>query len=250
MSASASHRMVVSEASTGSRRAFKNIGSVLENLKSDFPQVSASKIRFLEEKGLISPQRTAAGYRKYDDLDVERLRFILALQRDQYLPLKVIKDYLTAVDAGERPESLPGGMKLTPRSVSGRLAHELVGNQRPMSRSELQDASGADSDLLDALEQYNLISTEDDAGYSEQSLTVARSAVHLLRYGIEPRHLRPFRVAADREIGLVQQALSSVGGQNDPSAHGQVSEAAREIGQACLKLHGALVSESIENMGH
>ena len=91
-------------------RGVLNIGEVLGDLSTDFPGISASKIRFLEEKGLVSPQRTAAGYRKYTSQDVERLRFVLALQRDQYLPLKVIKDYLDAIDRGERPESLPGGM--------------------------------------------------------------------------------------------------------------------------------------------
>src|SRR6476659_11011726 len=103
-----------------------NIGEVLAQLSDDFPGMTASKIRFLEEKGLINPRRTPAGYRQYSDSDVERLRFVLSLQRDQYLPLKVIKDYLDAIDRGERPEALPGGMALTPRVVSEQLSRELA----------------------------------------------------------------------------------------------------------------------------
>jgi DNA-binding transcriptional MerR regulator len=90
------------------RSGVLNIGEVLQQLSGDFPQISASKIRFLEEKGLISPQRTPAGYRKYTEQDVERLRFVLALQRDQYLPLKVIKDYLDALDRVWSRSSCPG----------------------------------------------------------------------------------------------------------------------------------------------
>ncbi|WP_315973701.1 MerR family transcriptional regulator [Glutamicibacter sp. M10] len=90
------------------RQAALNIGEVLSELKDEFPRVTASKIRFLEDKGLIIPQRTSAGYRKYSSSDVSRLRFILSVQRDQYLPLKVIKDHLDAVDRGEAPEALPG----------------------------------------------------------------------------------------------------------------------------------------------
>lgn len=99
-----------------------SIGEVLEHIHAEFPDVRASKVRFLEERGLMTPARSASGYRKYTQADVDRLRFILALQRDQFLPLKVIKDYLDAIDAGKRPESLPGGLRLEPRSVSQQLA--------------------------------------------------------------------------------------------------------------------------------
>src|SRR4030095_3836382 len=105
--------------------AVLNIGGVLAQWSAAFPTMTASKIRFLEEKGLINPKRTPAGYRQYADSDVERLRFVLALQRDQYLPLKVIKDYLDAIDRGERPENLPPGVTVSPRVVSAEMALEL-----------------------------------------------------------------------------------------------------------------------------
>ncbi|WOO98928.1 MerR family transcriptional regulator [Micrococcus terreus] len=225
-----------------------NIGEVLGELQQDFPQVTASKIRFLEEKGLVTPQRTAAGYRKYTDADVDRLRFILALQRDQYLPLKVIKDYLDAVDRGEHPESLPGGLTLSPRSVSDQLAQEIAGHIRPLTRAELQGISGASGDLLDSLEQFGMIQADEDGRYGDHALKAARAAVVLSSHGLEPRHLRPFRAAADREIGLVEQATAAMATRRDAAARARVAEAAREISEACLGLHSALVGAAIADL--
>ena len=157
MPASQPARRTLGSSREGYRSSVLNIGEVLQQLTDDFPQISASKIRFLEEKGLISPQRTPAGYRKYTGQDVERLRFVLALQRDQYLPLKVIKDYLDAIDRGERPEALPGGVTLSPRMVSDPLAAELNGRGRALTRGELLQVSGASPELVDDLLAYGLI---------------------------------------------------------------------------------------------
>ncbi|GAA1676874.1 MerR family transcriptional regulator [Citricoccus zhacaiensis] len=250
MSAAASRRPLsaASAAATGGNRAVMNIGEVLAELKGDFPQVSASKIRFLEEKGLITPRRTAAGYRKYTDADVDRLRFILALQRDQYLPLKVIKDYLDAVDRGEHPESLPGGLTLTPRSVSDQLAQELAGHTRPLTRAELQGISGATTQLLDSLEQFGMVSPDENGRYSEHALKATRSAVVLAAHGLEPRHLRPFRAAADRELGLIERATASLATRKDAAANARMADAARELSEACLGLHSALVAAAVADL--
>lgn len=225
-----------------------SIGEVLEHINPDFPEVRASKVRFLEERGLISPSRTAAGYRKYSQADVDRLRFILALQRDQFLPLKVIKDYLDAIDAGKRPESLPGGLRLEPRSVSQQLAQELSGHIRPMSRADLQGMSGASDELMKTLESYRLIWPDETGRYNDHSLKVARAAVTLAEFGFQPRHLRPFRIAADRELGMVQQATSGLVQQDTGTSKERVLEAAREISQACLSLHAGVVSAEIADM--
>src|SRR5699024_5628120 len=129
-------------------------GEVLERMNYEFPELRASNVRFMKEQGMLTPARTAAGYWKYTEVDVDRLRFILALQRDHFLPLKVIKNYLDAIDAGKRPDSLPGGLRLEPRSVSQQLAQELTGHIRPMSRAELQGMSGASDELMRTLEAY------------------------------------------------------------------------------------------------
>ena len=229
------------------RSGVLNIGEVLQQLSGDFPQISASKIRFLEEKGLISPQRTPAGYRKYTEQDVERLRFVLALQRDQYLPLKVIKDYLDALDRGERPEALPGGMTLTPRVVSEQLSRELAGRSRALSLAELGEKAGAGQELMADLLGYGLLHQQ-EAGYDEHALGVVKACVELQAHGIEPRHLRSFRAAADRQMDLVEGAVAPLASRRDVASKARAAETAKEISGLCLRLHSALVNGDIARM--
>lgn len=242
-------RRALGSAAERARPRVLNIGQVLADLSAEFPGISASKIRFLEEKGLVSPQRTPAGYRKYASQDVERLRFVLALQRDQYLPLKVIKDYLDAVDRGERPESLPGGITLAPRAVSEQLAEELAARTRArlLSFSELVAESGASVELVRSLISFGLI-TAPDQQYDEHALKVAKACRQLEAHGIEPRHLRPFRAAADREIGLVERVVAPVASRRDVASQARAAETAREISDLCLSLHSALVHGQIARM--
>lgn len=243
----ASHLRRPSDAVTGHPGAGVSIGEVLRGLAEDFPRVSASKIRFLEEKGLISPQRTRAGYRKYTVHDVERLRFVLSLQRDQYLPLKVIKDYLDAIDRGERPESLPGGLTLAPRVVSDQLSRELSARSRSMSAETLAAEAGAPLRLIDDLVSFGLISAVENR-FDEHALKVATACLQLEAHGIEPRHLRPFRAAADRELGLVERAVAPAASRRDVASKARAAETAREISELCLDLHGALVHGHIARM--
>ncbi|BCW18861.1 MerR family transcriptional regulator [Pseudarthrobacter enclensis] len=224
-----------------------NIGEVLAQLSADFPGMTASKIRFLEEKGLINPRRTPAGYRQYSDGDVERLRFVLALQRDQYLPLKVIKDYLDAIDRGERPENLPPGVVVSPRIVSDELAAELQNHGRRLSEDQLRTESGASVPLLKSLLDFGLIS-HSNGYFDEHALQVARACVQLESHGLEPRHLRPFQAAAEREFGLVERAVAPLASRKDSASQARAAEAAREISDLCLTLHRALVQDHISRM--
>lgn len=248
--ATTAHARRTAEAGGASpRSSVLNIGEVLAELSADYPQTTASKIRFLEEKGLITPQRTAAGYRKYTAGDIDRLRFILALQRDQYLPLKVIKDYLDAVDRGERPEQLPGGITLAPRSVTEQMASELAGRRRPLTRAELQGATGASAELIEELLAYGIIA-EENQRFDEHAVRIATASAKLAGHGIEPRHLRAFRVAADRELGLVERAVAPLTTRRDVSSRARAAETAREISDACLALHSALVNGAIARLDH
>ncbi|GAB2729554.1 MerR family transcriptional regulator [Arthrobacter bambusae] len=224
-----------------------NIGEVLAQLSDDFPTMTASKIRFLEEKGLINPKRTPAGYRQYAESDVERLRFVLALQRDQYLPLKVIKDYLDAIDRGERPENLPPGVSVSPRIVSDELAAELQGRARALSEEQLRTESGASVPLLQSLLSFGLISHV-NGKFDEHALQVARACVQLESHGLEPRHLRPFQAAAEREFGLVERVVAPLTSRKDAASQSRAAEAAREISELCLSLHRALVQDRISRM--
>lgn len=224
-----------------------NIGEVLAQLSDDFPGMTASKIRFLEEKGLINPQRTPAGYRQYADTDVERLRFVLALQRDQYLPLRVIKDYLDAIDRGERPDNLPSGVTVSPRIVSDELATELQNKVRRLTEEQLRAESGASVPLLQSLLEFGLIGHV-NGKFDEHALQVARACVQLESHGLEPRHLRPFQAAAEREFGLVERAVAPLTSRKDAASHARAAEAAREISDLCLTLHRALVQDRISRM--
>jgi DNA-binding transcriptional MerR regulator len=224
-----------------------NIGEVLAQLSDDFPSMTASKIRFLEEKGLINPRRTAAGYRQYAESDVERLRFVLSLQRDQYLPLKVIKDYLDAIDRGERPENLPAGVSVSPRIVSEELASELQNRVRRLTEEQLRAESGASVPMVQSLRSFGLIGHV-NGKFDEHALQVARACVQLEGHGLEPRHLRPFQAAAEREFGLVERAVATLTSRKDAASHARAAEAAREISELCLTLHRALVLDRISRM--
>lgn len=209
--------------------------------------MTASKIRFLEEKGLINPKRTPAGYRQYADSDVERLRFVLALQRDQYLPLKVIKDYLDAIDRGERPDNLPPGVTVSPRIVTAEMAAEIHGRARTLTEEQLRAESGASLPLLESLLSFGLVSHV-GGKFDEHALQVARACVQLEVHGLEPRHLRPFQAAADREFGLVERAVAPLTSRKDAASQARAAEAAREISDLCLTLHRALVHDRISRM--
>lgn len=229
------------------RAAALNIGEVLAELKREFPQVTASKIRFLEDKGLIIPQRTAAGYRKYTAADVNRLRFILSVQRDQYLPLKVIKDHLDAMDRGETPDTLPGGAPNAPQLVSNQMGEQVENRTRPVSMAELQGMTGASADLVKQLISFGLIEAEGEL-FDAHSVQVTQSAVNLASHGVEPRHLRQFRLAAEREYSLIDTIVGADAKRQEVSARARAAEEARNIAEQCLKLHDALVQRAISHL--
>jgi DNA-binding transcriptional MerR regulator len=209
-----------------------SIGEVLAHLRSDFPDVTISKLRFLEAEGLVEPRRTAAGYRKYTWTDVARLRFVLAAQRDQYLPLRVIRDQLAAVDRGERAD-VPAL-----REVGGEPAARPVPAR--LTRAELMERSGLTEPVLASLEQYGLV-TPRAGGYDADAVTVAELAAQLAEYGLEPRHLRPYRAAADREVGLFTQLVAPLARQSTPAARSRAAETVRELAALSQRLQAALV---------
>ncbi|AIX99685.1 putative transcriptional regulator, MerR family [Arthrobacter sp. PAMC 25486] len=227
--------------------AVLNIGEVLALLCADFPSVTASKIRFYEEKGLITPQRTPAGYRQFREPDVERLRFVLALQRDHYLPLKVIGEYLAAIDQGRTPANLPPGVSIAPRMVSDELANELKSRARRLTPEQLRTESGADEQLYETMLSFGLLELR-DGGFDDHALKVAQACTALAAHGLEPRHLRPFQAAAEREFGLVERAVGPVSAKRDGTSVMRAAETAREIAEQCLSLHSALVHARIAEM--
>jgi DNA-binding transcriptional MerR regulator len=229
-------------------RASMSIGEVLAQLRSEFPDVTISKIRFLEDQGLIEPDRTPSGYRKFGHDDVARLRYVLAVQRDHYLPLRVIRDHLAAVDRGQEPPQLPGGVPRMPRLVAD--ATERGGRvDVRLSRAELVESAEVDDALLTELESFGLLGPRAGGGYDGDALVVARTAGELARFGIEPRHLRTIRTAAEREAGLVEQVVAPLRHQRGGQSGARAEEVAREVASLCVRLHAVLVKAAVDRAG-
>ncbi len=226
-------------------RAYLSIGEVLSKLRGDFPDITISKIRFLESEGLIEPQRTPSGYRKFTSNDLERLRYVLLAQRDQYLPLRVIKENLDALDRGLTPT--PQGVAV-PRpplglaTVDGEIAPSTFGEQSEMrlSREELINASGISDAQLVELESFGLITLR-GRHYDADALSVAKTVHEMASFGIEARHLRSFKTAADREIGLIEQVITPFTRQKSTEAKARAEEVQREIAALSVRLHASLV---------
>ena len=223
-------------------RAYLSIGEVLSKLRIDFSDITISKFRFLESEGLIEPQRTPSGYRKFTNSDLERLRFVLLAQRDQYLPLRVIKENLDALDRGLIPASTIGGVA-TPRlaTQNGEIA-DLASDEQDLrlTRNEILSAAGISDEQLTEIESYGLITIR-GRHYDADALTIAKTIVSISAFGIGARHLRAFKTAADREIGLVEQVTTPIRSQKGSEAKAKADEVEKEIASLSIKLHASLV---------
>lgn len=231
-----------------------SIGAVLAQLRAEFPDVTISKIRFLESEGLVQPARTASGYRQFTAADVERLRFVLSAQRDHYLPLKVIKDQLDAVDSGLEPTapalrlprklvSLNGDRRGVPTADDFAPDREIR-----LTKEDLLSEAGVDKTMLAELEQYGLIRPGAAGFYDPDAVIVARTVKAMTEYGIEPRHLRAFRASADREVGLLEQIVTPVSRHRDSDARARADEVVRELAALSVTLHTLLVKAGIRGV--
>jgi DNA-binding transcriptional MerR regulator len=193
-------------------RSFMTIGDVLKELRADFPDVTISKIRFLEAEGLIEPERTPSGYRKFSVGDLARLRHVLQLQRDHFMPLKVIRQRLEDFVPDMRPDARPAGAVAVRQPPPPPEEEDFAGLNTGMSLTldELASSSGVDAGRLQELEEYGLIEAQRVGrrpGYDEDDLLVARIAHDFAKYGIEPRHLKMYRHFVDREFALFEQVV-------------------------------------------
>ncbi|MEV4615820.1 MerR family transcriptional regulator [Kitasatospora sp. NPDC049258] len=225
-----------------------SIGAVLAFLRDDFPEVTISKIRFLEAEGLVEPQRTPSGYRKFSPADVERLAYVLRMQRDHYLPLRVIREHLDAIERGEQPPALPA-----PEHRPGPMEEadrELVAAGSPspgvrLGRAELLAAAEAVEGELAEWEAYGLVSAGPDGGFDGDTLQIARLVAELGRYGLEPRHLRAMKAAADREVALVDQVVAPLRRHRNPQTRAHAEATARELATLSVRLHAAMVQAGL-----
>ena len=237
-----------------------SIGAVLDLLRPDFPDVTISKIRFLEAEGLVTPERAASGYRRFTAYDCARLRFILTAQRDQYLPLKVIKAQLDAQPDGELP--LAGSPYGVPRLVSVSNEASSVPNTDPsavsaarvrLSREDLLERSGVDAELLTAMHKAGVITTGPGGFFDEYAVVILQCARALAEYGVEPRHLRAFRSAADRQSDLIAQIaapLVNAGKAGKSGARDRADDLAREVAALAITLHTSLIKSAVRDVLH
>ena len=218
------------------------IGAVCDLLKADFPSVSISKIRYLEDQGLITPKRTAGRYRLYTPLEGERLRTILRLQRDEFLPLRVIRQELESSSTGAF--SVANQAKQLKRAQLSAPAPT-----RRYSVEEILAHTGASAGLLRALEEYGLVNAR-DGGFDDTDREVVQTAIELGSYGVEPRHLRIFRVAAEREAGLLEQLLAAGLRSRNPDRRREALESLEGLAALAAHMrHLMLVAELREVAG-
>jgi DNA-binding transcriptional MerR regulator len=239
-------------------RAFMSIGEVLTLLKDEFPDVTISKIRFLESQGLLDPERTPSGYRKFYETDVERLRWILRQQREHFLPLKVIKGRL----AGAVPEPDDGAASpaepARPRAAAVRRPRvEATSDSNPLATGvsganltfgELASASGLEVDDLHELERYGILAGRAVGGtvyYDEDALVVANLSAGFMKYGVEARHLRMYRNAGEREASFFEQVVMPMLKQRNPEAHTQAIETLGELARLGQAFRAAMLRQAL-----
>jgi DNA-binding transcriptional MerR regulator len=222
-----------------------SIGEVLAALRPEFTDVTISKIRFLEAEGLVEPRRAPSGYRKFTHADIDRLRFVLAAQRDHYLPLRVIKEHLDAVDAGREPPAATRGRlgpTRVPHDTQSQDNTELI-----LTRAQLLEAAEIDQALLEQLETYGLVAPRRGRdSYDGDALTVAKLVRELADFGLEARHLRVLRTAADREVGLIEQVVTPLLRQRGLDSRARAEEMTRELAALTVRLHATLVRAALQ----
>lgn len=214
-----------------------SIGEVLQLLKREFPDVTISKIRFLEAEGLVCPERTASGYRRFAQRDIDRLRAVLTLQRDQYLPLKVIREALEGDEEQLRAEApaSAAGSGLRPedfRPGTGRVR---------LTRVELAEAVGLEESYIAQLEGIGVVWASPTGHYDEDALAIVQVISRLSAFGVEPRHLRSFRVVTDRETGVIEQMATPFSQPRDRDGRARQQEVVRELASLFVQLHAALL---------
>ncbi len=230
-----------------------SIGAVLDLLRPDFPDVTISKIRFLEAEGLVTPQRSPSGYRRFTAYDCARLHFVLTAQRDHYLPLKVIKAQLDGLPDGQLPQgpSYPAPRLVTVGAVGSagrRDGRPLAGASARLTREALLERSGVDEQVITALCRAGIITTAAGGFFDEHAVVIAQCAQALAAYGVEPRHLRAFRSAADRQSDLIAQIAGPVGKTGGTGARDRADDLAREVAALAITLHTSLIKSAVRDV--
>lgn len=230
--------MADSAAPTGGDGGLLSIGELISDLREEFPDVSISKVRFLESQGLLAPARSEGGYRMFDRSDVDRLRFILRQQRDHFLPLKVIKSKLTLWERGEEFDDSEA------QAGPGLLDHR----SEPLTTSELVRRSGLTADQVEALVAHGLLERPEDDIHPAEALVVASESRRLFAQGLEPRHLRAVKHAAEREIDVISQLAAPLLRIQNAEGREQARHVVEATGDSMMALHRALLAAELRRL--
>jgi DNA-binding transcriptional MerR regulator len=227
-------------------RNYQSIGEVLVSVKTEFPDITISKIRFLEAEGLIEPERTPSGYRKFYAHDVDRLKSILRMQRDEYLPLKVIKERLAKQDAGPDDARAIDDEGSDEASAAEEIAEAPTGLQ--MSLEEMATATGIDRDRIKELEGFGIVCSHGPEGaryYDGDDFVILSIVKDFFRYGIEPRHLTMYKHFADRESSFFDQIVAPTLRQRNPDARRTAAQTLADLSSTSRKFKQALLRTNL-----
>lgn len=231
-----------------SRTPTMSIGSALGVLQQEFPAVTISKVRFLEDQGIVAPHRTPSGYRTYSQADLERLRFALAAQRDSYLPWAKIRERLDELDAGGAGVPAPGARVVT---EDGELTAAV--SRGRMTAAQLAEAADAPLALVTELVEAGIVVADAGGKFPAGALDVVRAAVELDEHGVQTRHLRALRAAAERQVDLVEAIVAPVrgrrGGPGSTASRTEAHTLADEVSSSFVRFHSALLRAGVERLG-
>ncbi len=240
--------MTTSNLHQASHDALFSIGEVLSRLREEFPDVSISKIRFLEANSLVAPERSPSGYRKFSVHDIERLRYVLRMQRDHFLPLKVIRENLDAMDRGLEAPTVEVTKPVPPRVLESTETLDRLATSTSvrLTESELIEHAGASETLVSHLKDFGLISHDGAGFFDGTDLGIVRAAVSLGNFGLEPRHLKTVLSSASREIDLFTPLVTAARSGKNGASKAQAEELTLQIANAILQLHELLIRSLIE----
>ena len=225
-------------------RPSHTIGEVINLLRPEFPDVTVSKIRFLETQGLVRPDRSASGYRMFSEDDIHRIQYVLSEQRDHYLPLKVIKSKLTAWEHGEESPIVPDGGP-PPEAYFSSSGVSLT-------TSEISRSSGLGRDQLSAVIDEGILTPRElpdgSLSFTDADLQIARAVHRLLNRGLEPRHLRTLRLGADRQVELLGQLVAPLLRHRNPDNQRKSAEILSDTAQASAEVHETMVRSRLRKL--
>lgn len=220
-----------------------SIGVVLKRLGTEFPDVAVSKIRFLESEGLITPQRTASGYRRFTDEDVERLRYILVTQRDNYLPLKVIREQLDAMDSGQVRSLMSAGE--TDPIISPEKFRKPAKTR--LSEADVAEQANCEPAEVAELASTGIITPDASGFFTADDVRIVSTALSLQEFGFGASQLKRLRTAAERQADLIDQVTGPVAHGKDDSARQRAEEMSQQISALVVSLHASLVKNALRS---